>query len=361
MGRFAWTLLFLLSILSVSHARPISIVAFNAENLFDTVDDVDNPHDDTYLPLSVKQQRPDHDTLCEKTNDKKFYKDQCKTLNWDVATYGTKLLRYADVLRAMPSMPDVLVIPETENKRVLEDLVSRHLSGSGFSVIQLDSSDEPQSRGIDVGILSRLPIVVAPSAFVVEFGDRAVADCRKTRDIVQVGLKLSDGEVLYLFGVHFPSGEKGYPCRVHAFKRLNELVKELPPASLAVAAGDFNFNCNDSPSDEFASLLWQGGWRVSPLVRSGCKAPGSSKHFDHTWSFLDMILVSAELSPSRPSKKNWFADLGSFSTLVVSQEQVATDKDDKGFIEPRRYEPGTGRGVSDHFPVAIRLLRRRIQ
>ena len=98
-------------------------MAFNAENLFDTADDPDNPRDDTYLPLSVKRRNgTQHEKRCEQYNKAAFYQDQCKSLNWDEQTYGMKLQRYAEVLKAMPQMPDVLVIPETENKRVLEDL-----------------------------------------------------------------------------------------------------------------------------------------------------------------------------------------------------------------------------------------------
>lgn len=35
------------------------------------------------------------------------------------------------------------------------------------------------------------------------------------------------------------------------------------------------------------------------------------------------------------------------------------DEGDYGYIEPRRFDPVTGRGVSDHFPVQIRLISRR--
>ena len=358
MDRFALAVLLWFSICSVSHAKPISIVAFNAENLFDTIDDAGNPRDDTYLPLSVKRQRPEHDQRCEKFSPSKFYEKQCKSLNWDEATYGMKLQRYADVVKAMPLVPDVLVIPETENKQVLEDLTARHLSSENFHIVQLDTSDQPDNRGIDVGILTKLPIVGKPEAFVVDI-KRDSRTCGKTRDIVRVGLELPNGETLFVFGVHFPSGRSPFSCRIRAFKKLNELAKELPPESLAVAAGDFNINCKEGPSEEFARLLKRGNWHASPLVMSGCGAPGSRKNFDHTWSFLDMILVSAHLSPSRPSNKNWFADLGSFSTLVVSQEQVMTDGKDLGYMKPRRFDPKTGRGVSDHFPVGMRLLRRR--
>ncbi|OJJ12954.1 hypothetical protein BKI51_02490 [Alphaproteobacteria bacterium AO1-B] len=343
----------------------INVVAFNAENLFDTVNDADNPRDDTYLPLSVKSAMSDHEANCERFNGSgSFYFRQCMNLNWDLPTYHTKLKRYADVLKAMPAMPDIVVIAETENRQVLEDLTSRELPDESFHIVQLDTSDEPDSRGIDVGILSKFPIVGTPQAHVVDFG-RNENSCGKTRDIVQAGFALPDGETLHVFGVHFPSGRSPFICRIIAFQKLNNLVSALPEKSLAVAAGDFNINCVEGPSDAFTRLLVRNGWYASPLVSSGCRAPGSSKFVDHslnnwnTWSFLDMILVSSELSPTRPSDKSWFADLGSFNTLVVSTEQIIVDDRDKGFIEPRRFDPETGRGVSDHFPVGMRLIKRR--
>ncbi|MES0881778.1 endonuclease/exonuclease/phosphatase family protein [Roseibium sp. SCP14] len=351
---------------SVAAEETINIVAFNAENLFDTSDDPGNPRDDTYLPLSVKNSmQPGHDQKCEEFNGTAgFYVEQCKTLDWNEGTYHTKLKRYADVLKALPATPDIIVIAETENKQVLEDLVSRELATEGLNIVQLDSSDEPDSRGIDVGILSKLPIVGTPSAHVIEFG-RYENECGKTRDIVQAGFQLPDGETLHVFGVHFPSGRSPFNCRIIAFQELNKLVKDLPENSLVVAAGDFNINCVEAPSDAFTRLMVRNGWYASPVIKSGCRAPGSSRFVDrildnwNTWSFLDMILVSEELSPSRPSTKDWFADLGSFSTLIVSSEQIMTDPENKGFIEPRRFDPETGRGVSDHYPVGMRLLRRR--
>ncbi|WP_306260399.1 endonuclease/exonuclease/phosphatase family protein [Pararhizobium sp. IMCC21322] len=344
----------------------IDIVAFNAENLFDTIDDIDNPRDDTYLPLSVKAiMQPSHDQKCDQYNGSgSFYAKQCKTLDWSLATYNQKLKRYGDVLKAMPATPDIIVISETENKQVLLDLTQQELSSENYNIVQLDSSDEPDSRGIDVGILSKFPVVGDPVAHTIDFGNDE-RTCGKTRDIVQASFELPDGEPLHVFGVHFPSGRSPFICRIKAFQNLNEIVKTLPANSLAIAAGDFNINCVEAPSDAFTRLLVRNGWYASPLISSGCRAPGSSKFIErsidnwNTWSFLDMIIVSSELSPTRPSAKNWFADLGSFSTLVVQSEQIMVDEDDKGYIEPRRFDPVSGRGVSDHFPVGIRLVNRR--
>lgn len=46
----------------------------------------------------------------------------------------------------MPAIADVIVMLETENRRVLEDLVNQHLPG--YEIVQLDTSDKPTSRGI---------------------------------------------------------------------------------------------------------------------------------------------------------------------------------------------------------------------
>lgn len=344
----------------------ITIVTFNVENLFDTMDDPDNPRDDTYLPLLVKQaDQATHNANCEKWNGPNgFYSEQCKTLDWTDAVYAQKLARIGETVLAMGSFPDVMVVPETENAAVLDDLVAQTLPGSGYRVVQLDTSDEPESRGIDVGLLTTLPAAGPPQAHVIDFG-RDAETCGKTRDILQVPLELPDGETLHVFGVHFPSGGNPYRCRIRAMNNLNTLVADLPEGSLSVAAGDFNVNCNEGPTDSFSRLLRIGNWYASPLVQSGCDAPGSSKFVDrlvnnwNTWSFLDMILVSSTLSPSQPSEKNWFADLGSFSTMILIPEQIMVDEDDRGFIEPRRFDPITGRGVSDHLPVQVRLINRR--
>ena len=352
------------TLVNTAIAQPITVVSFNAENLFDTKDDSTNPQDDTYLPLSVKQSLPGHNERCNALNSEGFYRDQCKTLDWSDAVFSTKLQRLADVILAMPALPDVIVMPETENREVLQELVSRHLADKHYEVIQLDTSDEPISRGIDVGILTRLKIIGTPTAHKVDFGSDAEL-CGATRDIVKAELELPDGTGLTILGVHFPSGSNPVKCRVRAFKTLSKLSADIPAEQLVLAAGDFNFNCTETTTPAFQRLLLRGNWYVSPVVRADCTAPGSSKFIDHlydnwnTWSFLDLILVRQELSASRPSEKNWFADLGSFGTLAVHPEQITVDKDNEGFVEPRRFDPKTLRGVSDHWPVGLRLLRRR--
>lgn len=55
-------------------AEPITVVAFNVENLFDTEDDPTNPRYDTYLPLAVKQSIAGHNARCYAPNNTAFWR-----------------------------------------------------------------------------------------------------------------------------------------------------------------------------------------------------------------------------------------------------------------------------------------------
>lgn len=356
-----------LSVSAVALAQPVTVMSFNAENLFDTHDDRENPGENTYLPLALKnKRRPLHDIACDA-----YYKghpsflDQCKTLDWNDQVYAKKLERLAGVIKALTPRPDVIVMQEVENKQVLDDLVGRNLPGDAYRVIQLDTSEKIHNRGIDVGMLTRLELAGKPTAHRVYFGSDGKFCGGAVRDILAVPLRLPDGETLHIFGVHLTPGDTRLVCRIHAIKRLNELAARLPQGSLAMAVGDFNIGCKEVTTDTVTELLAEGGWFASPIISHGCDFPGSFHSYEsppatpEEWSFLDLILVSAALNPEMPTSKNWFADLGSFATVIVDPEQVAVDEENQGYIVPQLFDPVTGHGVSDHFPVIMRLMTRR--
>ena len=270
----------------------------------------------------------------------------------------------ADVIRAVRPQPDVIILPELENPGILSRLNSEFLAGLGYATeVELDTTVTDLDRGIDVGILSRLPSAAPPKAHKVDFGRQADL-CRATRDIVEAPLTLPDGRTLHLYAVHFPSGGNPIECREQAMRTLNGLSAALPGDAMAVAGGDFNFPCNEPQGDLFGRLLSEGRWNVPPEVRTGCDEPGSNKFRNtrpgnrswFTWSFLDFFVVSDSLLTERPSPVGWFANLGSFRTAVVSAQQVETN--DQGFVSPRRYDFEEGSGISDHWPVLIDLVTR---
>lgn len=340
----------------------VSVMAFNVENLFDTVDDPANTGDDTYLPLATKQADPAHDANCRANNDSDFYIRQCIGLDWSEAVLNQKIAALAGVITAAAPAPDILILPETENRAVVEQLNAALPQPARYqTIVQLDTTSVTQDRGIDVAILSRFPLASTATAHPIPFGNDAEL-CGGTRDIVAAPLTLPDGKTLHVFGVHFPSGGNPYICRQHAMRELNRLRTLLPADALAIAGGDFNINCSEAQGDLFTRMVRFGDWGVPPSVTAGCDEPGSSKFTERgfgnwfTWSYLDFFLVSENMLAERASQSGWFANLGSFRTSVATPAQIETNA--QGYVSTRRFDPETGTGVSDHWPVMIDLVSR---
>lgn len=76
------------------------------------------------------------------------------------------------------------------------------------------------------------------------------------------------------------------------------------------------------------------------------------------WSFLDLIVTSRSLLGSDPGRRDMVRRFGSFRTVLTAPElQFQTDNVNR--VSPRRFKPEDGTGASDHWPVAIDLLRRK--
>ena len=340
----------------------VTVMAFNAENLFDTEDDPASTGDDAYLPLSVKQSNPDHEANCRANNSTSFYVRRCITLDWSEPVLITKLNALADVLTAASPRPDIVIMPETENLAVIELLNDTLPETERYeTLVQLDTTSVTEDRGIDVAILSRFALAAPAAAHRIDFGNDARL-CGGTRDIVEAPFALPDAKVLHVFGIHFPSGGNPMICRQRAMAELNRLRSLLPADALVIAEGDFNFNCSETQGALFERMVRHGKWGVPPAVRAGCDEPGTNKHSDRsfgtwfTWSYLDFFLVSENMLAERPSTSGWFANLGSFRTFVGTPQQLETNS--QGYVSPRRFDPETGNGVSDHWPVMIDLVSR---
>ena len=60
--------------------RQISVMTYNAENLFDTRHDP-GKNDWTYLPLAEKRSNQDVQDYCRKLRNR-YYRQQCLTIDW---------------------------------------------------------------------------------------------------------------------------------------------------------------------------------------------------------------------------------------------------------------------------------------
>lgn len=306
----------------------IYISFWNLENLFDTVDDPENPGDDEFLSSAKSQ--------------------------WDEIKFDKKLSNLSKIIRSMNNGngPDILGVCEVENRYVLEQLSKRFLSDLNYSIVHYDSKDP---RGIDVGLLykkEKFSYISSEPIKVFLQGN--------TRDILFTNLKYKD-EVLHIFVNHWSSRRGGEaesePRRIRAATVLRAKVDSLlnsDKKSNIIIMGDFNdmpdnksilmtlmaipFEC-DELSPEYTSNLYNTAYKKY--------AQGIGSYFHQgKFNMLDQIIISKGLLDKK--KLDYLCD----SFEVISNELNTTRSGKyKGAPYPTF---GSGRylgGYSDHFPV----------
>ena len=316
------------------------VANWNVENLYDTVDDPDNPYDDEFLPNNP-------------------------TTRWTQVRYETKLDNLAQVVNGMNkgNGPDILGVEEVENEEVIRDLVDR-LEGKSYGIVHVDS---PDPRGIDTAMLfnRKLFTLLESHAYKV-----SLKWDRTTRDILHSVLEDRDGNRLHVLVNHWPSRgggiEMSEPNRIAAATTLAKAVDRIfqrDPAARVVMLGDFN----DEPSNRSIRDVLD----VEPYPsRSGTyvatnlynlSAPKSDKgqgSFSHSfdgeteWRMYDQIIVSGALLESADIEPDQ-----DFFWIDKPKYMVEDTGWDKGSPVPtfENQEDYQG-GYSDHFPVGARFI-----
>lgn len=323
---------------SVAQQR-VSIMTFNVENLFDTVDDP-GKNDATYLPLAQKQSDA-HRAGCEGI-PVDHWRDQC--LNWDwnetvltkkLGVIGDAILQYDEGRGA-----DIVVLQEVENLRVLERLRREQLAAAGYHpAILIEGND---LRGIDVAFLSRLPLAGEPVLHALRFPGVSAERVADTRGILEATFRLPDGRLITGFAVHFPAPFHPREMRAQAFEQLDALRAALPPDRYVFAAGDFNTTAAEDQEHRVFEQL-ESVWQVAHRV--GCDAcPGTHYYAPNdSWSFLDTILFAAP----RSGTTDWRIET---VRLVNGLPAHVTGRN-----TPASFRMPGAVGVSDHWPLAIVL------
>ena len=335
----------------------ISVMAFNVENLFDTVDDP-KKEDETFLPLN--QKGPRVLSYCSRLAWA-HWRLSCEKTNWTEKTMHEKMRRLADVIRQVKSGagPEILILPEVENKNVLELFRQKYLSGLGYKEGVL--FEGPDIRGIDVAILTKLEVLSSQShrIHLKSAEGEAQKTPRPTRDIIQTDLSLPDGQVLTVLGLHFPSPGNPVDYRIQSIQRLNEIKKSLPPGRLVLAGGDFNITSREEAAHRLYSDQIGNEWTISHEI--ACKNCRGTYYYhrDKTWSFLDSILFSKDMLPQKsiPEKGSWEVVRESIRIPTESLYQV------NRYGSPGKFHGGkSNTGVSDHWPIVaeIRLNGREV-
>ena len=314
------------------HTGDASVAFYNVENLFDTQDDP-TTYDEQYTP----------------TSDRK----------WDNEKYATKLQNLAKVISQLADnkAPTFLGVCEVENKSVLEDLVKEPLLvQQNYGIAHIESPDE---RGIDVGFLYN------KSAFKVKTIEAVQPDLSKyddkTRDILHVTGKATNGETLHFIINHWPSrGEgraKSEPKRIQAAKALNSITSGIYDSEQSpkiFVMGDFN----DEPSNKSITETVNVSCSESlteeqQLFNAFCDLENEDKgsyRYRKYWDMLDQIMVSKAVLTDTAG-----IHFTPNSAAIKAEPWMIQTGKYAGF--PLRTYGGRNYlgGYSDHFPVYISL------
>lgn len=273
------------------------------------------------------------------------WKDQCMYLDWSKSALVMKKKNLANVILQVNhgKGPDILILQEVENLKVLKDLVDHELADAQYTTVLLVEGKDV--RGIDTAVVSRLPVGGEVVLHEVPFQQMAKSTLKDTRGILEVPLLLPDGEKVFVYSNHFPAPFHSRDYRIQAYQFLGSLMEKKGKDVIQIAGGDFN-----TPSDEDAKygILSQNAekdWIVAH--KRAYKGIQGSSYYpkNKTWSFLDMILLSKNLEDG----KGWEWIPSSF----VVANQASGQLDEHGF--PQSFDTRSGIGASDHLPVYVEL------
>lgn len=305
--------------------RKATIVFYNTENLFDTIDDP-KINDEEFLPQAEK--------------------------HWNTQKYDKKINDLAHVISSIDTLelPELVGLAEIENQRVLEDLIhTKYLSKGHYQIVHVDS---PDKRGIDVALLYR-----KDEFKVISFEAIHVDPGFATRDILHVYGKL-DGDKIHLFVNHWPSRwggqEQSEPNRIVAAKTLKKKVDEIlsaNPNAKIIIMGDMN----DEPDNKSLSEVLAAKSPASKAELYNLMIPLDEQNkgtynYRGNWNMIDNLVVSQSVLHGKG-----FIVSDKLGEIFHAKWMEYTNKN--GEMSPSRTYGGPNYygGISDHFPVYMEL------
>lgn len=331
----------------------LSVMTYNLENLFDTKHD-QGKEDYTYLPLKFKQNSKEVQKYCQSLANE-YYRKSCLTYDWNDSILEKKLQNLAAVIKEYNNHKgaDILVFEEVENLSVLKMLFNRYLSDLGYNTpILLEGPDE---RGIDVAVVSKFKTAEVKYHEV----DTTRVSKRPTRGILEVTLNSQFGKIT-VFANHWPSQGNPDSHREIAAKTLRAAADKVPHDHIVIAMGDFNTLPDDMPhgintyitnpelENAFVDIAMSKEVRRRGFV--------GSHWYRNEWSMLDRIFLL------KRNLKRVAIDWDSFEVIKrpfmvhnIMWRDYETGETTEVKDIPKRFDPKTGEGHSDHLPVAVGL------
>ena len=308
--------------------KPVRLMFYNVENLFDTRDD-SLRGDNDFLPGGG--------------------------MGWNYSRYIRKInALYKTIVAAGSwSPPEIISFCEVENRKVLEDLIySTSLTKFDYHIIHEDSPDQ---RGIDVCLIYR-----ADRLTLIDFRYWVPSGIKKedfvTRSVLCARFSL-DADTLHLILNHWPSRRGGVLAGEGLRGEISGMLREKADSigrkysyrAKIIIAGDFNCTPDDN---EIRTLISRSGSDICLTnLSEGLASNGIGTYrYMGAWEMIDQVIVSCSLLSS---------DSGLFSSpgmLTVFKPDFLLKKDPKypgmspwSTYRGYRYQGG----FSDHLPVLL--------
>lgn len=323
-------ILLLLAVCLSLEGQRFTVMFYNVENLFDTVDDT-TKNDEEFLPDGDRR--------------------------WTAGRYHAKISALSRAIAAAGEweLPALIGLCEVENEEVLRDLVFGDiLSAVQYGIVHRDS---PDLRGIDVALLYRKDLfrISEVRSWVPQ---RPADDPFLSRNLLYAKAVM-DSDTLHVIVCHFPSrrggmlatrGAREEMARLLSAKR-DSLLSVAPDAAIIVM-GDFNAG----PDDDIMKDLTHGGLLVNVTERPWSGDNGTYR-YQGRWEVIDQILVSSSLTGGKGS---FHADTESVR-VPDAPFLLADDRDYPGKKPFATYEGFRwAGGYSDHLPVVMTIFRRHV-
>jgi predicted extracellular nuclease len=316
--------------------KELTIVFYNVENLFDTINHPDK-RDGDFTPLGK--------------------------LSWDTKRYNDKISKLSYVLSSInkEALPVIIGLCEIENRDVIEDLIDQERLKKGK--YRIAHSESPDKRGIDCALIYRKDEFkyLKHKTINIEFPwDKEY----KTRDILYVQGLVGRKDTLNIFVNHWPSRrggqEKSEPSRIFVAKQLKKAVDSIQtknPFAKIIIMGDFN----DEPVDKavIETLKADNNRNTNnPMglynLMYDLKANGEgSYNYRGDWNMLDNLIVSNSLlNESRGYQTLHNAGRIYRNKYICYKNKQGANVPSRTFAGPKYYG-----GFSDHFPVFFKLKK----
>jgi endonuclease/exonuclease/phosphatase family metal-dependent hydrolase len=351
-----------------SYERTISFMTYNLENLFDTLHD-EGKEDYTFLPLIRKERDPEIRSFCYKIPNPK-YRNECFNLDWSAPVLLNKIRNLSKIIKQSNRGrgPDLIVFQEVENYNSLQKLINLGLEGEGYE--ELVIVEGPDKRGIDVAIVSRFPLAKDVRYHQINLNDAfpnilEIEGIKKTRGILEATFSIK-GKLLSIFANHWPSQANPNVTRMIAAETLSNVIRNHP--NPYIVAGDFNTEKNDrqngireilmDPSSTDALIDAEGEYN---LLENNVSNFNKGTHFYRgRWNSLDKILLPKRFIKGFCKKRHCLRPFWDSFEIVYEDfmlEGISYEDDGEIIFEkiPKRFDPETGLGASDHLPVLLRF------